>query len=199
VKREQIDQHIHIFSYARQGDFMARDFLDRDRFVGTVKDFGGRGWQTSLSTLGDFRKFLLRGNVVDLAVGVVIGAAFNGLVQGFVDDFLQPLVGIIISALTGGKTVSFNDYKAGSFAWGHFIGLLISFILTAAVLYFFVVKPINSLEDRYSRLRPKQEEAPMTRECPFCLSTVHLKATRCAYCTAQLPPANASSAQSVIP
>src|SRR2546421_8588098 len=154
---------------------MAGNFPDRDHLVGTVKDLGGRSLHAGLSTLGDFRKFLLRGNVVDLAVGVVIGAAFNGLVQGFVNDFLQPLVGIIISTLTGGKALSFNDYKAGAFAWGHFIGLLISFILTAAVLYFFVVKPINALQDRYSHLQPKKEEAPMTRECPFCLSTVALK------------------------
>jgi len=178
---------------------MAGDFPDRDHLVGAVKGFGGRGLHAGLSTLGDFRKFLLRGNVVDLAVGVVIGAAFNGLVQGFVNDFLQPLVGIIITAITGRNAGSLNDYKTGAFAWGHFIGLLISFILTAAVLYFFVVKPINSLQDRYSHLRPKKEETPTTRECPFCLSTVPLKATRCAYCTAQLPPADASSTQSVTP
>ena len=178
---------------------MAGDFPDRDHLVGTVKDFSGRGLHASLSTLGDFRKFLLRGNVVDLAVGVVIGVAFNSLVQGFVSDFLEPLVGIIISAITGGNTKSLNDYKTGVFAWGHFIGLLISFILTAAALYFFVVKPINSLQDRYSHLRPKKDEAPTTRECPFCLSTVPLKATRCAYCTAQLPPAAALPTQSVAP
>lgn len=172
---------------------MAGNSLDRDHLVGTMKDFSGRGLHASLNTLDDFRKFLLRGNVVDLAVGVVIGAAFNGLVQGFVNDFLQPLVGVIIGATTGGKAQNFNDYKTGVFTWGHFIGLLISFILTAAVLYFFVVKPINALEDHYNRLRPKKDEAPTTRECPFCLSTVPLKATRCAYCTAQLPPVTLSS------
>jgi large conductance mechanosensitive channel len=171
------------------------DFFDRDHMIGSVKDFSGRGLHASLNTLGDFSKFLLRGNVVDLAVGVVIGAAFNGLVQGFVDDFLQPLVGIVISAVTGKNAQNFNDYKTGIFAWGHFVGLLISFILTAAVLYFFVVKPINALEDRYNHLKPKPEEAPMTRECPFCLSKVPLKATCCAYCTAQLPPADASPTQ----
>ncbi len=168
------------------------ELLDRDHVLGSVKNFGGRGLHASLNTLGDFRKFLLRGNVVDLAVGVVIGAAFNGLVQGFVNDFLQPLVGIILSTLTGGKAQSLNSYTTGVFAWGHFTGLLISFILTAAALYFFVVKPINALQDRYNHLRPKKEEIPLTRECPFCLSTVQLKATRCAYCTTQLPPADSS-------
>lgn len=176
---------------------MAGDFLDRDHFVGTVKDFSGRGLHVSLSTLGDFRKFLLRGNVVDLAIGVVIGAAFNGLVQGFVNDFLQPLVGIIISNLTLGTAQSLNDYKTGVFAWGHFIGLLISFILTAAALYFFVVKPINALQDRYHHLQPTKEEAPTTRECPFCLSNVLPKATRCAYCTSQLSPVDTLPAQTV--
>jgi large conductance mechanosensitive channel len=174
---------------------MAGDLLDRDRFVGTVKGFGGRGLHASLNTLGDFRKFLLRGSVVDLAVGVVIGAAFNGLVQGFVNDFLQPLIGIIISSLTGGKAQSLNSYRTSVFTWGHFIGLLISFILTAAVLYFLVVKPINALQDRYNHLRSKPEEAVTTRECPFCLSKVPLKAVRCAYCTSQLPPADTSSTQ----
>jgi large conductance mechanosensitive channel len=176
---------------------MAGDSLDRDRFVGTVKDFGGRGLHASLNTFGDFRKFLLRGNVVDLAVGVVIGAAFNGLVQGFVNDFLQPLVGIIISTLTGGKAQSLNSYQTGVFTWGHFIGLLISFILTAAVLYFLVVKPINALQDRYNHLRSQPEEAVTTRECPFCLSKVPLKAVRCAYCTSQLPPADTLSTHDV--
>ena len=135
---------------------------------------------------------------MDLAVGVVIGAAFNGLVQGFMNDFLQPLVGIIISTLTGGKAQSLNNYQTGVFTWGHFIGLLISFILTAAVLYFLVVKPINSLQDRYNHLRSKPEEAVTTRECPFCLSKVSLKAVRCAYCTSQLPPADTSSTPDVI-
>ncbi len=104
---------------------MAGDFSDRDHLVGTVKGFGGRGLHAGLSTLGDFRKFLLRGNVVDLAVGVVIGAAFNGLVQGFVNDFLQPLVGIIITAITGRNAGSLNDYKTGAFAWGG--GILLVF------------------------------------------------------------------------
>jgi large conductance mechanosensitive channel len=167
---------------------MGREIFDPDRVLGSAKDLGGRGLHAGLSTLGDFQKFILRGNVVDLAVGVVIGAAFSGLVQGFVGDFLQPLIGAIIAYITQGQTQSLDLYVSGPFRWGHFIGLSISFLLTAVVLYFFVVKPINFLQDRYDRLRPKREEAPTTRECPFCLSTVARAATRCAYCTAQLPP-----------
>lgn len=174
---------------------MSGDLFDRDRILGSARDFGGRGLHAGLSTLGDFQKFILRGNVVDLAVGVVIGAAFNGLVQGFISDFLQPLIGVGIAFTTGGNAQSFDKAQSGPFLWGHFVGLLISFLLTAAVVYFFVVKPTNMLHDRYERLRPKHEETPKTRECPFCLSTVPRAAIRCAYCTAQLPPAdnNASS------
>ncbi|GCF06661.1 large conductance mechanosensitive channel protein MscL [Dictyobacter arantiisoli] len=168
---------------------MAREIFDRDRLA----DYGKRGFQGGLSTLGDFRKFLLRGNVVDLAVGVVIGAAFNGLVQAFVNDVIKPLIGLLGNGqnFSGLHTILHGQ----TFLWGDLIGVFISFILTAAVVYFFVVKPINALQDGFGRLRPKHEVAPTTRDCPFCLSTVNLKATRCAYCTAQLPPVDGSQAQ----
>lgn len=170
---------------------MARDFLD-NRFVSTAREWSGRGLHAGLDTLGDFRKFILRGNVVDLAIGVVIGAAFNGVVQEFVKDLITPLIGLF-----GGFNFPAWSWKINNsvFAIGAFLNALISFIIVAAVLYFFVVKPINALEDRYNRLRPKQEEAPTTRECPFCLSTVNIKATRCAYCTAQLPPVEETSGE----
>ena len=74
---------------------MSGDLFDRDRILGSAKDFGGRGLHAGLSTLGDFQKFILRGNVVDLSVGFVIGAAFNGLVQAIVKDLITPLVGLV--------------------------------------------------------------------------------------------------------
>lgn len=175
---------------------MARDLFNRDNLM----DYGRRGLRGSLNTLGDFQKFLLRGNVVDLAVGIVIGAAFNGLVQAFVSDFLQPLIGSLAKKSTFDKVTTSQLGPIPPLLYGHFIGVLISFLLTAAVVYFLVVKPINTLHDRYNRLRPKKEEAPTTRDCPFCLSSVPLKATRCAYCTAQLPPveeAHAEAAETV--
>ncbi len=154
----------------------------------TLREWGGRGLHTGLSTLSGFQKFILRGNVVDLAIGVVIGAAFSSVVSGAVTDLLQPLLGMFVS------TGSFDNFQPSlnghPFLVGKFIGSLITFLLTAAVLYFFVVKPVAAFQDRFERLRPKKEEAPTTRECPFCLSTVNIKATRCAYCTAQLPPAD---------
>ncbi len=158
--------------------------FDRERLVGGVKEYGGRGLHAGWSTLGDFRKFILRGNVVDLAVGVVIGAAFNTVVQGFINDLIQPLIGKLVG------TQNFNDFRPSGFLIGNFIGIVISFLLTAAVVYFFVVKPVNLLEDRYNRLQPKHDGAPTTRDCPYCLSSVPLQATRCAYCTSPLPPAN---------
>ncbi len=170
---------------------MARDLLNRDRLM----EYGSHGIHAGLGTLNGFKKFILRGNVVDLAVGIVIGAAFNGLIQGFVNDFLQPLIGIIISAITGNRANNLNDYTAGPFHWGHFIGILITFLLTALVVYYLIVLPMNALRDRYDGMHPKPDDGPKNRECPFCLSTVPLKATRCAYCTAQLPPADAPATQ----
>ncbi|GCE25639.1 large-conductance mechanosensitive channel [Dictyobacter alpinus] len=171
---------------------MARDLFDRDNLM----NYGRRGLQGGLSTLGGFQKFLLRGNVVDLAVGVIIGAAFNNVVQSLVKDLITPLIGLFVQQ----KNLSSLATKYGeqTFAYGDFINVVLSFILTAAVVYFLVVKPINALHDRYDRLRPKKEEAPTTRECPFCLSEVALKATRCAYCTAQLPPAEGTQAQAAM-
>ena len=165
---------------------MSRDLFNGDRVLGSAKEFGGRSLQAGMSTLGDFQKFILRGNVIDLAVGVVIGAAFNGLVQAVVKDLITPLVGLMgVSNLS-----DFSVTAAGGnvFRFGDVLNVFVSFLITAAVVYFFVVKPTNMLHERYERLRPKREEAPTTRECPFCLSDVPQAATRCAYCTSQLSP-----------
>jgi large conductance mechanosensitive channel len=159
--------------------------------VGTARNYGGRGLRVGLSTLGDFQKFILRGNVIDLAVGVVIGAAFNTVVQGLVNDIISPL----ISLFTGNRLANLAAWKVGPFLLGAFIVTVISFLIVAAVVYFLVVKPVNALEDRFNRNKPAA--SPTTRDCPFCLSTVPLKATRCAYCTAQLPPADTAQAATV--
>ncbi|MDQ2886463.1 MAG: large conductance mechanosensitive channel protein MscL [Chloroflexota bacterium] len=164
---------------------MGNNALDRAR------DIGGRGFRAGLGTMGDFEKFILRGNVVDLAVGIMIGAAFNTVVQAFVKDIVTPL--IPVSGQFADWTIPI--YAGHKLLVGDVINTIISFLIIAAVIYFFVVKPINALQDGYTRLHPKKEEASTTRECPFCLSNVPLRATRCAYCTAQLPPADAPSAQ----
>jgi|SRR5450432_1953105 large conductance mechanosensitive channel len=158
-----------------------------------ARDLGGRGFRGGLSTMGDFQKFIMRGNVVDLAVGVIIGTAFNSVVQGFVKDIITPLI--------PGGTQNFANLRIpiyGGHAYllvGDLISIIISFLIIALVVYFFVVKPINAMEEGYNRLHPKQPATPTTRDCPYCLSTIPLGATRCAYCTAQLPPADASAAQ----
>ncbi len=154
--------------------------------MSAVRDFGERGLHSGVSTLGDFKKFILRGNVVDLAVGIVIGAAFTGVVNGFVKDFVTPLIGLI--GIPDFANLVIHGPNKNNFLVGDFINVIISFLITALVVYFFVVKPVNSLSDRFT---PHKDATPTTRECPFCLSTVPLKATRCAYCTAQLPPADA--------
>ena len=132
--------------------------------------------------LGGFKKFILRGNVVDLAVGVVIGAAFNGVVQALVKDLITPLIGLL-----GGNTDFSNlvlTVGGARFAIGDFISALISFLLIALVVYFFVVLPVNRLMDRY---RPAPQPAP-TKDCPECTTKIPRAARRCPQCTAQLEP-----------
>ncbi len=131
-----------------------------------------------------FRQFILRGNVLDLAVAVVIGAAFIAVVTAFVKDLLTPLIAAIFgkpdfSALT----FTINNSK---FLYGDFINAVIAFVLVAAVVYFLVVVPMNALLSRFAPPPPKS--APATRPCPECLSAIPLAATRCAFCTAMVTP-----------
>ena len=126
-----------------------------------------------------FREFILRGNVVDLAIAVVIGAAFGSIVTALVKDLITPLIAAI-----GGQpdfsslTFTINNSK---FLYGDFINALISFLIIAAVVYFLVVLPVNKLMERF---KPAATAAPeTTRECPYCMSKIPKTATRCAYCT----------------
>jgi large conductance mechanosensitive channel len=153
-----------------------------------ARDLGGRGFHAGLSTMGDFQKFIMRGNVVDLAIAVVIGSAFNSVVQAMVKDIITPLIPGSPKGLSGLNV--HVPYSGGTLNFGDLVNVFISFLIIALVVYFFVVKPINAMEDGYNRLHPKKPEAPTTRDCPYCLSTIPLGATRCAYCTAQLPPAD---------
>ena len=126
-----------------------------------------------------FKKFLLRGNVVDLAVAVVIGAAFGALIDNFVEAFITPLVGVVTGASGdfSQKTFTAADVE---FPYGLFIQALLSFIIIAAVVYFFVVKPINRLMERF---KTEPDVATPTKECPECLSNIPAAAARCAFCT----------------
>lgn len=132
--------------------------------------------------LSDFKKFILRGNVIDLAVAVVIGAAFNSIIQSLVKDMVTPLIAAI-----GGKPNFSNLYftiNHSKFMYGDFINAVISFVILATVVFFFVVQPINKLIALSNR--NKQPEQPGTKKCPECLSDVPVKATRCAYCAIKL-------------
>ena len=125
-----------------------------------------------------FRAFLLRGNVVDLAVAVVIGAAFGSVVTAFVKDLVTPLI-----AAAGGKPDFSSLYftvNHSRFLYGDFLNALLAFVLIAAVIFYFVVVPINALVAR-SRKEPPPD--PTTKKCAQCLSEIPVDATRCAFCT----------------
>ena len=128
--------------------------------------------------LKGFKEFLLRGNFLDLAVGVVIGAGFSGLVNSMVRDLITPLIAAIFQTSDfSNLSFSINNSK---FLYGDFINAAISFVLIAAVVYFFVITPMNSLMTRVKKEPPAN---PSTKRCPECLSDIPLAAKRCAFCT----------------
>jgi large conductance mechanosensitive channel len=129
-----------------------------------------------------FKKFILRGNVVDLAVGVVIGAAFNSVVSSFVKSFFTPIMSIISG--NGRLSSLYISLGGAKISYGDFINALISFLIVAAVIYFFVVLPMNKLQELS---RSGKSIDPTTKACPYCISEIPIKATRCAFCTATLP------------
>lgn len=129
--------------------------------------------------LQEFRKFIMRGNVVDLAVGVIIGAAFNNVVQSLVTMITEFLPS------KNGKFAAASFELAGKkVLYGQFVNALISFLLVAAVVFFLVVKPINKLNEL--AMRNKDTEESTTKKCDFCLSVIPVKATRCKFCTSKL-------------
>jgi large conductance mechanosensitive channel len=129
-----------------------------------------------------FRQFLLRGNVVDLAVGVVVGAAFGGVVTAFTKDLLTPM----IAAVAGKPDFSAIQFTVNNskFPVGDFINAIVSFVIIAAAVYYMVVLPVNALVSR-SRKEPPAD--PTTKKCPECLSEIAIQAKRCAFCTSALP------------
>ncbi|HEY7993995.1 MAG: large conductance mechanosensitive channel protein MscL [Candidatus Eremiobacterales bacterium] len=132
--------------------------------------------------MNDFKQFLLRGNVVDLAVGVVMGAAFGTVVTALVKDFITPL----IAAMVGKPDFSAISFavNGSTFNVGDFINAIIAFVLVALAVFFFVVKPINFLMSRARREPPAD---PTTTKCPECMSEIPIGAKRCAFCTTAIP------------
>jgi large conductance mechanosensitive channel len=139
--------------------------------------------------MSGFRKFLLRGNVIDLAVAVVIGAAFSGVITALVKDLLTPLI-----AAVGGKPdfskLALTVHKS-QFLYGDFINAVLAFVIMAAVIYFVVVMPFSRLTGFIER-----NKASTTRTCPECLSDIPLQATRCKFCTAPVQPPGPAPAYS---
>jgi large conductance mechanosensitive channel len=133
------------------------------------------------SWASEFKQFVLRGNVIDLAVGIVIGAAFAALVQAAVADLLTPL----IAAIFGKPDFSQLTFTVNGsvFKYGHFLNALIAFLIIALVVFFFVVKPVNALMSLSQR---RESPDPSTRKCPECRSEIPIDARRCAFCTSEV-------------
>ncbi|GAA3581428.1 large conductance mechanosensitive channel protein MscL [Nonomuraea rosea] len=133
--------------------------------------------------MGGFKKFLLRGNIVELAVAVIVGATFSGLVQALVADLITPLIG----AITGGRQPDFASYtftvNGSRFKYGDFLNHLLTFLIIAGVVYWLVVAPMSRLISMF-----EGDKAATTKECPECLSDIPVEARRCASCTVELVP-----------
>ena len=133
--------------------------------------------------LKELREFLLRGNVIDLAVAVVIGAAFGAVITSFVADILTPLLGLL--GVPDFSTLSFSAGEA-TVRYGLFLNALIGFVLIAAAIFFGVVRPLNAIAARRAAAEPAEEAS--TKVCPECASAIPLAARRCPMCTSQLSP-----------
>lgn len=130
----------------------------------------------------DFKQFILRGNLIELAVAFVVGAAFSGLVESLVKDLITPLIAAI------GGNPNFSSYyfsiNHSRFLYGNFINSLISLVIIAAVVFFLLVRPVNKMIELANRRKAPAD--PSDKKCPECLSTIPLDATRCAFCTQKL-------------
>lgn len=134
----------------------------------------------------EFKKFIMRGNVMDMAVGVIVGGAFTSIVTSLNVDILTPILGLF-----GGTDFSYLTVKLGNgenapvLNYGNFITAIINFLITALVI-FFLIKMINGISTRLSRKEEEKPAAPTTKKCPFCKSEIAIDATRCPHCTSQL-------------
>jgi len=136
-----------------------------------------------MSVVAEFKEFVLRGNVIDLAVGVIIGAGFAGIVTALTKDIITPLIGMAGKVDLSNLNTTINGAK---FGFGDFLNTVVSFVILAAVVFFVIVRPINVL------MSLRKAETPVdatTRECPLCLSSIPKLASRCAFCTAEVAAA----------
>jgi large conductance mechanosensitive channel len=136
--------------------------------------------------LSDFKKFVLRGNVVELAVAIVVGVAFTAMIAAFVADLVTPLIAAIFGK-PDFANLSFRLHHS-TFKYGSFLNTVLSFLIIATVVFFAVVVPLTALMRRLNVL-PKDEPEPPTRQCPECLSDIPVGARRCRFCTTELTTA----------
>lgn len=137
----------------------------------------------------EFKKFIMRGNVMDMAVGVIVGGAFTAIVTSLNQDILTPILGIFGGMDFSNLFVTLGMGEgAPALAYGNFITAVINFLITAFVI-FLLVKGMNVLNDRFSRKEEKAEEAPQTKVCRYCLSEIPIHAVRCRHCTSMLEEA----------
>lgn len=153
--------------------------------------------------LQDFKAFIMRGNVVDMAVGIVIGVAFGAVVNSFVRDIIMPPIGLALGnvdfanlfvvlkeGLIPGPYASLADAQAAgavSINYGFFINTVVTLLIVAAVVFFFVVRPVARMQAL--RAKPEEPAAPTTKECPYCITAIPIKASRCPNCTSELKTA----------
>lgn len=147
--------------------------------------------------MAEFKKFIMRGNVIDLAVGVIVGGAFQAIVKSLVDDLVMPVIGLLTKGLDFSKlffALDGNEYatleaaqEAGVavLTYGNFISAVINFLIMAFVV-FCLIKAINTVADKATKKEEEAPAAPTTKECPFCKSEIAIEATRCPHCTSQL-------------
>ena len=136
----------------------------------------------------EFKEFINRGNVMDMAVGIIIGGAFTAIVNSLVDDIINPLIGSIFKMDFTGLVANINGAEV---RYGAFIMAIINFLILAIVL-FIIIKSINKMSKLGKKEEPAEEEAPTTKICPFCKSEVPIDATKCCHCTSDLPEEEAA-------
>ena len=135
--------------------------------------------------LAEFKKFILRGNVLDMAVGVIVGGAFTAIVTSLNEDILTPLLGIFGGTDFSNLTVTLgSSADAPILMYGNFITAVINFLITALVI-FLIIKGINKVNDKFKK--PEEEAAPTTKICPYCKSEIAIDATKCPHCTSEQP------------
>lgn len=136
--------------------------------------------------LNGFKDFILRGNVISMAIGLAVGAAFTAVVTAFTQAFITPLIGRATGAAGDFSKATF-ELSGTKFPYGLFINAALAFLITAAVLYFFVVVPMNKIQERLKKEEPFDAKA-QTRDCPRCYTAIPAIATRCAHCTSEIKP-----------